>query len=421
MDNPDAPHVETYARAGAAPADVVVALTQQGVVITHDAMTGAPLWRWPTRDPSAHIAGGDGRVYVSAATTDRPLWVEVDPPPSMAAGLASHASPLLRVPRIKVRPSAVTALRAHDGAVLWRVTLYSAASAERLMLAGSALVTSMLSFEHQAREVIALYPATGALRWSQRTGPLPGAYGVLSQPLLWATDDTVALRMDAPDAGDGESGEPSFALVDALTGAMTWQGQQEPPNDAARLRSASDGVIVARDQERARRGVRTFVHAVRGADGAEVWRLPCFEAGVPLPPPDEIRAHTGLAHLLSYTRRVTRVHTVSVTTGRVLWRWRRPRWLAALFALRQALQRIDGARRDRAWRTFWRDALRLRWLHPVRPASGATMDVGHGCVYVATALGVFALRAQDGRRLWHALPFTDVAHLCVCSRASAED
>ncbi|HEY7850222.1 MAG TPA: PQQ-binding-like beta-propeller repeat protein, partial [Ktedonobacterales bacterium] len=119
MDDAFEPHIETLAHGGAAPAEVVVAQTRQGAVIALDSATGEPVWRWATHDRAMSVAHGDGRVYVSAATSDRPASVEVDPPPGWSSRFASS---LNRGPRIKVRLAAVTAARARDGAILWRMS-----------------------------------------------------------------------------------------------------------------------------------------------------------------------------------------------------------------------------------------------------------------------------------------------------------
>ncbi len=117
------PHIESFAHGGAAPAEVVVALTRLGTVIALDSATGESLWRWQTRDALASVAHGGERVYVSAAASDRPAAVEVDPPPGWSSMFASSPN---RGPRIKVRLAAVTAARASDGTILWRMTYYSA-------------------------------------------------------------------------------------------------------------------------------------------------------------------------------------------------------------------------------------------------------------------------------------------------------
>jgi len=415
------PRVETLAHRGAAPAEVVIAQTRRGAVIALDSATGEPLWRCMTHDRATQVAYGGGRVYMSVATTNRPASVEVDTPPGWQRMMEQSARPLTRTPRIKVRPSAVTALRALDGATLWRVTLYSADSVGPVYLAGDALITSVISFASQANEIIALDAETGKLRWSQRIGPLFVAIGNQTPGLLWVDGGTIAGATVA-DAGATDAADTSFALLDSATGAVIWRGDQTPPDPATERRSTSGALTFSIDHGPA--WPHEYVRALRASDGAEVWRVACEGvAGLPATPVDML-AHDGQVYLLSRGgsrggRRI-RLHALDAATGRILWRWRSSSVLFALFLLRQAIQRAQEARRMGTWRSLWRDALHLRWLHPVQPEGVPTMTAARGKLYLATYLGAFALRARDGRRLWHALPFVAVSQVHA-STAGADE
>lgn len=406
------PRVETLAHRDGAPAEVVIAQTQRGAVIALDSATGEPLWRCVTHDRATQVAYGDGRVYVSMATTDRPASVEVDKMRGWQGMMEQPARLLTRTPRIKVRPSAVTALRALDGATLWRVTLYSADIVGPVYLAGDALITSVISFASQAREIIALDVETGTLRWSQRISPLFAAFGHHTPGLLWVDGGTIAGATVA-DAGATEAENTSFALLDSATGAIIWRSDQTPPDPATERRSASGALTFSIDRGPA--WPHEYVRALRASDGAEVWRVACEGvAGLPTTPVD-MCAHDERVYLLSHSAYRVRLHALDAATGRILWRWRSSSALFALYLLRQAIQRTQEARRMGTWRSLWRDVFHLRWRHPVRPEGVPTLTAARGEVYLATYLGATALRTRDGRRRWHALPFIAVNRLRVGS------
>ncbi len=279
---------------------------------------------------------------------------------------------------------------------------------QTVYLVGDALIMPVVSFESKAKEIIALDAQTGALRWSRRVGPLINKLGWLSPLLWWADAGGVAVTIDEDDAED-ISAMRSYALLDATTGDIFWRGAEPPPDPRQLKRATSDGIVYSREQRP--RWPHTFVRAIRSNDGAELWRVACADSGAPLPEPFDLLAQDGRLYLLSCSTYAVRVHALDADSGRILWRWRSPWWLLALFLLRQALQRAREARRARSWRAFWGDALRLRWRRPVRPEGAPAMQATRGGMYVATYLGAFALRARDGRRLWHALPFTQVIRI----------
>ncbi|HEX8728437.1 MAG TPA: hypothetical protein VF739_07440 [Ktedonobacterales bacterium] len=76
------------------------------------------------------------------------------------------------------------------------------------------------------------------------------------------------------------------------------------------------------------------------------------------------------------------------------------------------MPRGQQASQKHRWRTLASDALRLRWRRPLRLEGDSSLAAANGRLYVTTPLGVFALRARDGRSLWHALPFIAVKRLC---------
>jgi hypothetical protein len=355
------------------------------------------------------VTHGGERIYISAAASDRPASVEVDPPPGWSSRFASS---LNRGPRIKVRLAAVTAARARDGAILWRMSYYNVGDSRTVYLVGDALIMPVVSFESHAKEIIALDAQTGALRWSRRIGPLINKFGWLSTLLWWADAGGVAVTIDEDDAKSANGGR-SFALLDATTGDIFWRGAEPPPDPRKLKRATSNGMVYSREERR--RWPHTFIRAIRSNDGAELWRVACADSGAPLPEPFDLLAQDGWLYLLSCSAYAVRVHALDADSGRIIWRWRSPWWLLVLFLLGQALQRAREARRARTWRAFWGDALRLRWRRPRRPEGAPAMQATRDGVYVASYLGAFALRMRDGHRLWHALPFAEVSRLHVAS------
>ena len=74
--------------------------------------------------------------------------------------------------------------------------------------------------------------------------------------------------------------------------------------------------------------------------------------------------------------------------------------LAAAFAQR-ALHEIG--------LTLVRELAQGQWRHPHWLLGGGWLVARWETIFFGTSLGVFALRARDGRLLWHALPATNVS------------
>ena len=408
------PRVEAFAQPSATPAEVVLTQTTRGGVTALDGATGAPLWRWTARGSVASVAHGGERVYISAAADDRPTWVQVDPPPGWQPLGRSDALPRSVAPRVQMQPFDVMARQAGDGAGVWRITLYGDRSTPPVYLAGDMLITSILSFERHAKEIIALDAATGALRWRREIGPLVDARGWSWQAPFWMEGAHVAVITQA----DAHSADMrAYTLLDATTGALSQHVEHAPSRDESFTRITSGGVVYQLDQTRI--WPHTFVQAVRRSDNVELWRVAYEGHAGRQPAPIRLLAADGLLYLLSHSARSAHIHALDMATGRDVWRWRSPAWLYWLFLARQPLRRMKEAWRADSWRGLWSDALHLRWRRPIRPANSAAMALAHRRVYVANYLGAFALRADDGRQLWHALPLVEVSDISAAPSASS--
>lgn len=411
MDGDDsafAPHIEPLAQAGAAPAEVVVAQTAQGTVIALDAASGGPLWRWVTHDPRASIARAGERIFVISALSDRPIWVELDPPPRLPEGIVGRHANAVSLTHTRTRPAAVTALRASDGAVLWRVPFYCSAispsASAGITVADDTLLTTALSFERGVSELLALDCATGAPRWSYSIGPLPLATTSVQPMVIWAEMGKVAVLTLV-----GPHEETRFVTLDAMTGAVLWQGEQAPQHGEALQENETSGIRFTTDY--ALKWPHHILRATRIDSGADVWQMALDDLSGARSVETSLLAADGRLHLFWRAEGRIRLRTVRATTGQDLWRWRSPTWLYALFLARQAIWRVQQAAQTRRWRPLVGDALHFRWLHPIRLAGVSSVMAANGRLYLATPLGVFAINARNGRSLWHALSFIAVKWL----------
>jgi outer membrane protein assembly factor BamB len=405
-----APHIETFASASAVVAEIMLAQTAQGAVVALDAATGAVLWRWATHDPRSSLARAGERVFVSTAISDRPIWVALDPPPRLPEGATRHAS--LYSLHARSRPTAVTALRASDGTVLWRETFYSPdvsrSAPAAITVAGDALLIIALSFEPGASELRALDLATGALRWSYRVGPL-SALGATGHPqLLWVEAGKLAV-LTIVGAPVVSAEQARYAILDATTGAELWQGEQAPPHDAAPPQHETLGIRFM--LELSAKYPHHILRATTADNDYAVWQMSLDHLLRGRTVDTELLADDGRLYLYWRNDNAMRLRAMYAGTGQDLWRWRSPAWLYWLFLARQAMQRVQQASQTHRWGPLLSDVLRLRWLHPIRLEGDSALLAANGRLYVATPLGIFALRARDGRRLWHALPFTTVRRL----------
>ena len=79
-----------------------------------------------------------------------------------------------------------------------------------------------------------------------------------------------------------------------------------------------------------------------------------------------------------------------------------------LFVLAQARRSIMRARDQHDRGIFRREVIHGQWRHPTQLVSQMTVAADAQTDYVGTSLGLIALRANDGKRLWYALPMMDL-------------
>lgn len=415
----------------------VITGSRHGTVTALQATTGAVLWRWVPGPRLGTLAHGGEIVYVP---TDSPFGARryLDGPPPRTPEEARNREVAVG------HPVTLSALRARDGAVVWQKEGWRASSARtRLILDGDLLIADAPNPEIGQAWVSACDERTGETRWTYDTGIQWGS----SERLIAAR----AGRVFVCEGGFGLHNPHLLHVLDARTGAVRWSRKQAEHSlllseggkllimyargaDGTQERvvlNAEDGALVATFPW------HTLVHAltddgiayitkvfdvqpalvaVRISDGAELWRADGVEAGHLLVT-DEV---------LYYARLVSpgplaEAGALDAHMGRRLWRWRSPAHLVPLLklwgrrtplmiahALNQGRRSMARARQQHERGIFVREILRGQWRRPGALVSNVHVAAGWGALYVATSLGLFALSADDGRLLWHALPTYDL-------------
>lgn len=125
---------------------------------------------------------------------------------------------------------------------------------------------------------------------------------------------------------------------------------------------------------------------------------------------------------------VGHVYAHDAQSGELLWHWHTPDSVGSLLALwgnRAPWLLADGARRiastlaavlteppQQRRKSFRREISQGQWRPPygLHGVSNAMSLVANwDAIFLGTRLGVFGLRASDGKLLWHALPTVDIS------------
>ncbi len=244
--------------------------SRYGTIWLLQAATGAVLWQHVSSEKLGTLIHAGEVIYV-ASFLGIPVREAEDrsPPPQpvvvqtpLAPGGAEEDRPLL--PRRYAYPSALTALRARDGAVLWRREGWKPPGFEPLPLAraGDLLITDALASEIGERQLTALDRRTGETRWVRDAGA-PGGY---ARRLLGVGGGRVYLTKDERYQWDQD--HYRLHVLDAGSGEELWR-RDEVQVGAVSL-SAQGRLVALRVGGRSVASRHVILEAALGAVVAEV-------------------------------------------------------------------------------------------------------------------------------------------------------
>lgn len=412
----------------------VVVGSRHGTVTALQARTGTVLWSVTTGPRLGALAHDGERVY---APTNLPVGT-VRTLDSAASG---------RSGRVGGYPALLTALRAQDGNVAWQKEGWSIHRTTQLCLDDGVLLADAPAPGIGDAFVYGLDPRTGDIRWAYDTG-LQWGY---AQRLIAAGGGRAYVWEEHESRTLSAASARTLSVLDARTGSVLRRHEQPDPqvqlSPGGKLvmvgtstapawsleltvRNAADGSVVATLPPGDRPIALTddgiaFVPrypnalmALRIGEQSELWRAGDIEPGHLLVMDDVVYC----AWLTQRPRQLAVVVALDAYRGQQLWRWHSPAHLASLlrlwgrrtpqvivFALSQARRSIQRAHDQHDRSIVHREVIRGQWRRPASLLGNFQIAVGWGSVFVATSMGLFALRASDGHLLWHALPTRDLS------------
>jgi outer membrane protein assembly factor BamB len=412
--------------------------TEGDVALVH-AHTGAVVWQANTGRELGTLAQDGERAYVSMGSQLALLRA--------SSRREIPGDRLRRLARLRAEPAQLEARAVRDGALQWRRTDWDLFGRLDVgVTAGIVLVTAKSGgSRNRDRALYALDATSGAARW---TYPTTGQIQVDAHRFVARAGRVYVY---------GEIEGRGLLVLAARSGAEVWRRHGEP----ALLFSPTNQLLLEQDWsqagvtllhildpqtdsilgERAVRGVVRAVSddgiayvipsgtvedpglmAIRLDDGAELWRTG-----------NEVRSEQiAVSKDAVYFAQVDAatgigmVGALEAQSGRTLWQWRTPRNTGELLALwgwraphllavgvaRSAATLSTALARDVRGLELLNELRWGQWRHPevLHSAVNAMWLVADGgIVFLGTRLGVFALEAQTGDLLWHALPTTDLS------------
>lgn len=405
-----------------------------GTVNALDAATGTVLWQWAP-GPQLGTLAHDGEMVYFATTSPVGGLQRLDEPPPRTLEERRNRKIVATG-----SPVTLTALRARDGTEVWQREGWRFGRQANVALADDLLIAEGPNEDIGQAYITAFDTRTGETRWRFDTGDPWG----ITVRLIAARGGRIFVRA-------GSSGADRLHVLDAQTGAEVWSREKvslsvllsasgklvmvNAPSAAGNFKhdqlNAEDGALLATSphlgmvEALSDEGIAYVtsgmdplghVSAVRISDGEELWRTTGVAAGHLLLADDTL-----YDSWLTQHERLAEVGALDAASGKHLWRWRSPSHLLPLLrlwgrntplvvthALHEGRRSIARARQQHDRHIFVREVLRGQWRRPGALLHHFRMTTGWGMVYIATSLGVFALRSRDGRLLWHALPTYDL-------------
>lgn len=424
--------------------DSLVVVSRYGTIWKLDARTGKTLWQYVSNErvgPLIHI----GETIYFPSYVLRQVRKEIDLPPHIAIKVGPR-----RI-YVTAEPAYITALRASDGKVLWKREGWRMHAGPYIARDGDLLITNSLDPEIGERVIAGIDMHTGETRLIYYAAKLLES----SQELVTVRAGRVYLRGIMHGSMSSGNIDPPLNVLDAQTGREVWSREQmgsrltfspsgkllavangaqtdmkrrrlildttdgsvvaETPNDGDLLALTDEGVTyVVRNPQSNYKRQMVALHP----DGStELWRVTSLDFGI------THATDTALYYShLTHRRNLAEVGAHDPLTGKRLWRWRSPGNVITLlllwgrripemilFALSEARRSLIRSRERHDRRIFRREVIQGQWRRPWALIGNIQLTVGKERVYVGTNLGVFALSARTGRRLWHELPTRDLS------------
>ncbi len=424
---------------GSLPLPRLLVSSEEGTAALLNTRTGAVIWKVASHREVSTLASGE-QFFVAFGSR---LSLISSPSQRRETTEEFHR----RHEQIQAEPSSMEARRTQDGSLLWRFADWNLIGRLTMQASTEVVVVSSTSM-YGDHALHAFDRATGRRVWTYAG---PGGhyhvqfgrchvYGTGSASSVVDLDMETGEPTASPDSDralppypdwksspsgqvileergtwheDTNTGTISVRILDPTTGALL---QELPVPGSVRAVSDTGIAYCAKNIE------EPGITALRLEDGALLWRA------------DEVLPwQCAATDSALFSTRLTppgigHVYAHDAQTGQLLWHWHTPdslRSLLALWGRRMPWLLADSAGRmgstlavalaepshERA-NTLRREISEGQWRRPygLHGAVNAMWLVASmDAVFLGTRLGVFALRASDGKHLWHALPTVDVS------------
>ncbi len=420
--------------------DSLVVVSRYGTIWKLDARTGKTLWQHVSNERVGSLIHTGDTIYFASYVL-RPTRKEIDPPPNISLkAMPSHLY-------ISAEPAYITTLRASDGKVLWKRKGWRMHAGPYVALDGDLLITNSLDPEIGERVISGIDMHTGETRLIYHAAKV-----------LEPSQELVAVRAGRVYLRSGSSGryfDQQLHVLDAQTGKEVWRrervdtqltfspsgkllsvanGTQTDMKRRRLILNAADGSVVAETPDNdpllaltddgvtyvvrnPQSNYKRQIVALRADGSTELWCVTSLDFGITQ------ATDTALYYgYLTQPRELAEVGAHDPLTGKRLWRWRSPGNIITLlllwgrripdmiaFALSEARRSLVYSREHHDRGVFMREVIRGQWRRPWALIGHIQLTVGKERVYVGTNLGIFALNARTGRRLWHELPTRDLS------------